>query len=71
MLGTGKLSTANENQNIRNESNKKHFRWGNSSELKSENTKGSVYGGLCVTIKLNLNHEKLVFRTRHMWMQSV
>ena len=46
---------ANENHNIKNESSKQHFRWGNSSELKSENIKGSVYGGLRVTTQLKLN----------------
>ena len=69
--GTGKLSMANDNHNIRNSPNKWHFRWGNSSEFKSENSKGSVYGGLHDTTQLNLNNEKLVCRRRYMWIQSV
>ena len=46
---------ADDNHNIRNESNKQHLWWGNSSELKSENIKVAVYDGLRVTTKLNLN----------------
>ena len=46
---------ANENQNIINKSNKQHLRWGNSSELKSENIKILVYVGIRVTTQLKLN----------------
>ena len=46
---------ANENHNKSNESNKQHLRWGKSSELKSENVKGSVYGVLRVTTQLRFN----------------
>ena len=69
MLDTGKLSMDTKNHNISNEPNKKYFRWGNSSELKSENSKGSIYGGLHATTQLNLNDEKFVCRRRHIWMQ--
>ena len=46
---------ANENHNIRNDPNKQHFRWGNSSELKSENSKVLVYDGIHVTTQLNFD----------------
>ena len=42
--------------------------WGNSSELKSENRKGSVYGGLHVTTKLTLNDDKCVCLRSHIWI---
>ena len=45
---------------------KKKFMWGNSSELKSEDTEGPVSGGLHVTNKLTLNDVKLVCLERHM-----
>ena len=45
---------------------KKNFMWGNSSELKSEDTEGPVSGGLHVTNKLTLNDVKLVCLERHM-----
>ena len=62
---------ADNNHNIRNDSNKQHFWWGKSSELKSKNRKGLVYGGLHVIIQFNLNDEKVVFQRRNMGMQSV
>ena len=36
---------------------KQHFMWGNSSELKLENRKVPVSGGIQVTNKLTLNYE--------------
>ena len=45
------------NTQLQDDPNKQHFVWGNSSELKSENSKRAVYGDLHVTTKLNLNNE--------------
>ena len=52
IFGTGKLLMADDNHNIRNDSSKKHFMWGNSSELKSENSKISLYGSVYITTQL-------------------
>ena len=40
--------------------------WDNSSELNSENRKGSGYGSLKVTNQLTLNNEKIVCLRSHM-----
>ena len=45
--------------------------WGDSSESKLENNKGSGLEGLNVRNKVTLNDEKLVCLMIHMWIQSL
>ena len=51
--------------------NIQNFIWGESSELKSENSKGEVYGGLYVRNQGTLNDENFGCRRSHIRIQFV
>ena len=48
-----------------------HFMWGDLSELKLENNKGSGSGSLQVRDQVTLIYEKLVCLRSHIWIQSL
>ena len=48
-----------------------HFMWGDSSELKLENNKGSVLDGLHVRNQVTINDEKVVFLRSRIWIHSL
>ena len=58
------------NTQCQDDPSKQHFVQGNSSELKLENRKESVYGVLHVTTQLTLNDDKCVFLRIHIWIKS-
>ena len=47
-----------------------HFMWGDSSEFNSENSKGSVSGGIHIRNQVTLNDENVGFLGSNMWIQS-